>query len=397
MRVHSLVLLAIAIISATDAVAAQSLPEEQNVSRFLRTNKAKETDSEERVNLAGFELKIGFVDDIIEKMHLSPTFKELLANKGDAKKAFKAFHVDDVADDVFQSAQWKEWAEYVKYVAVKKNENADEALAAAMSVAYNPDGLSKLLAKAAQNPNTKDIATVLENARQSSWINGGFTPGAIFKTLNLDKADDIFDTAPFATWTNFLKAYNEKHPKKAMTEFEVISSVYGQQKFVKLLASADDGKYAQAMKKELVQSWIDDATHPANMFAILKLDKVDDLLTNPVLNLWVRYMKEFNELYPKQATTMIKTFTQSYGDEKVALMIQEAAKSSDEKVVEFAKNLQTAQINQWMVDKKTPKEMLTVLGINSQTLTENPLGNVWRAYNKEYTKKMANGDFAFQP
>ncbi|KAK1941102.1 hypothetical protein P3T76_007808 [Phytophthora citrophthora] len=397
MRVHCLVLLAVAVVFATDAVTARSLPEEQSVSRFLRTHKTTKTNNEERVNLLGFEVKIGLLDDMIEKAKLSPTFNELLKTNGNAEKAFKAFKVDDVVDDVFQSTQWKEWAEYVKYVAAKKGENVDEELARAMSVAYKPDGLSKMLATAVKNPKSKEIALMLENAQQSRWIKGKFTPEAIFKTLNLHKADNIFDTPQFATWTNFLKAYNKENPEKAMTEFNVLSSAYGELNFAKMLGSADDSPPAQAMKKELVQSWIDGATHPINMFSRLKLNEADDLLTNPVLNMWVRYMKEFNELYPKQGTTMIKTFTQSYGDEKVALMILEASKSSDDKVVEFAKNLQSAQINQWMVDKKTPKEMLTVLGINSQTLSENPLGSVWRAYNKEYTKKMADGDFAFQP
>ncbi|KAL3663744.1 hypothetical protein V7S43_011159 [Phytophthora oleae] len=400
MRVHCLVLLAAAIVSATDAVTAQALPEEQNLSRFLRTHKATKAtqdNSEERVSFAGIEFKLGFIDDILEQMHLSSTFKELLAKRGNAEKAYKAFKVDEVVDDVFQSSQWKEWAEYVKYVAVRNKENADEALAAAMSVAYKPDGLSKMLATAAKNPDTIKIATTLENAQQSRWIRGGFTPNAIFKTLKLDKADDIFDSPQFATWTNFLKTYNIENPKKVVTDFEVLSSTFGEQKFVKLLASADDSPYAQAMNKQLVQSWIDDVTHPINLFARLKLNEGDDLLTNPILSTWVQYMKAFNTEYPKQATTMIGTFTKTYGDEKLALMIREATKSSDKKVVEFATNLQTAQFNQWMADKKSPKEMLKVLGINSHKLSETPLGGVWRAYNKEYTKKLAGGDFAFQP
>ncbi|KUF89973.1 hypothetical protein AM587_10003485 [Phytophthora nicotianae] len=177
----------------------------------------------------------------------------------------------------------------------------------------------------------------------------------------------------------------------------VFTKIYGEEDFVMLLASADDNTaVVKKFKDELVKRWLGEPTHPLNIFNNLKLNEAgDDLLANPVLTIWVKYMKAFNKEYPQAETTMIQTFTKSYGDEKLATMIQAATKVEETK--DFAKNLQTAQFNQWMVDKKTPKDILGVLKLNSQTFTDNPSVDIWRAYNKAYTKEFPDAGFAFQP
>ncbi|KAG3140905.1 hypothetical protein PC128_g25089 [Phytophthora cactorum] len=350
------------------SVAPRPLAVDQtDVGRFLRAHKTNVDEDEERV----FGFKLGFIDDIIENMSLSPQFKEMLNKRTSADKAYKAFKVDKVTDDLLASAQWKEWALYTS----KLNKNdPEESLAAAMTVAYGGDGFAKIVAKAAKDPNTKELAAKLEAAQLSRWSGLDSSPDAIFKVLKLqEKTDNIFDSPQYATWTSYLKAYNQKHPTKQVSELSVFMKSYGEEGFIKLLDSADDANSAgtQKFKNELVKGWLDEPTHPLN------------------------YMKAFNKEFPHAETTMVQTFTKSYGDEKLAAMIQAATKVEETK--EFAKNLQTAQFNQWMVDKKTPKDILGVLKLNSQTFTDNPSADIWRAYNKAYAKKFPDADFAFQP
>ncbi|KAG6964139.1 hypothetical protein JG688_00007832 [Phytophthora aleatoria] len=336
------------------SVASRPLAVDQtDVGRFLRTHKTNVDEDEERV----FGFKLGFIDDIIENMSLSPQFKEMLNKRTSADKAYKAFKVDKVTDDLLASAQWKEWALYIS----KLNKNdPEESLAAAMTVAYGGDGFAKIVAKAAKDPNTKELAAKLEAGQLSRWSGLDSSPDAIFKVLKLqEKTDNIFDSPQFATWTSYLKAYNQKHPTKQVSELSVFTKSYGEEGFIKLLALADDANSAgtQKFKNELVKGWLDEPAHPLNVFNKLKLnDAGDGLLANPLLNTWVQYMKAFNKEFPHAETTMIQTFTKSYGDEKLAAMIQAATKVEETK--EFAKNLQTAQFNQWMVVKKTPKDIL---------------------------------------
>ncbi|OWY97713.1 hypothetical protein PHMEG_00031695 [Phytophthora megakarya] len=314
-----------------------------------------------------------------------------------AADALKAFTVSKTADDVLDTPAWKEWAQYVIYRAVKKNDAPDEALGAAMSVAYTPAGLSSLVAKSMANPNTKTIAKALEQSQINRWLDGNYKPSAIFKTLSLEKTDDIFGSPAYGTFGTFLTAYNKKNPSKMVEELDVFRATFKEETIVKLLASADDSPAAVRLREQLIKGWMNEAEHPVNMFTRLKLHEAgDDLLTNPLLSTWVQYMKQFNEKYPKFESTMLSTFTKNYGDEKISLMIQAATKSDDKNIVEFAKNLQTAQFKRWMADDKTPKEMLSFFKLNTQTfLNDNPAADVWKAYNKAYTKE--NGGFAFQP
>ncbi|ETN03594.1 hypothetical protein PPTG_15577 [Phytophthora nicotianae INRA-310] len=294
----------------------------------------------------------------------------MLNERTSAKDAYKVFKVDEVTDNILESAQWKQWASYI----AKLNEkDPGESVAAAMTVAYGGDGVAQII-KLDSNP------------------------AEIFKVLKLnEKTDDIFNSPQLGAWTSYLKKYNEKHPTKQVSEMSVFTKIYGEEDFVMLLASADDNTaVVKKFKDELVKRWLGEPTHPLNIFNNLKLNEAgDDLLANPVLTIWVKYMKAFNKEYPQAETTMIQTFTKSYGDEKLATMIQAATKVEETK--DFAKNLQTAQFNQWMVDKKTPKDILGVLKLNSQTYTDNPSVDIWRVYNKAYTKEFPDAGFAFQP
>ncbi|GMF36247.1 unnamed protein product [Phytophthora lilii] len=81
----------------------------------------------------------------------------------------------------------------------------------------------------------------------------------------------------------------------------------------------------------------------------------------------------------------------SYGDEKLAMMLQAGTKIEDTE--KLAKNLQTAQFKQWMVEKKTPDDIYeTVLKLKS-TSDEN--ADIWRAYYRAYDNGFPGRLFSF--
>ncbi|KAE9063059.1 hypothetical protein PF005_g31192 [Phytophthora fragariae] len=203
-----------------------------------------------------------------------------------------------------------------------------------------------------------------------------------------------FDSPQFATWYKYLTEYNKMNPKKEISAVQVFSMRYNEEDFLKLLATADDGPGAMKFKDEVVKGWLANPDHPANMFKRLKLHEAgDDLLANPVLSIWTRYMKAFNKEYPFAATTTIQTLTKSYGEEKLATMIQAATKVEETK--QFAKNLQTAQLKQWMSKAKTPDDIYKkVLKLDS---TDSPNADIWRAYYNAYDKEHPGKLFSFNP
>ncbi|KAG6622482.1 Avirulence protein (Avh) [Phytophthora cinnamomi] len=218
------------------------------------------------------------------------------------------------------------------------------------------------------NPSTKEIAEKLEAAQLKRWLSYNNTPERILPVLKLGKVDDtFFDIAPLNTWTNYLEAYNSKKTKEAKTFVETLTKAFEKEEggFIKFLASADNVNKAGATKFK----------------------------TSPLLRIWTTYMKAFNKEYPFAETTMIQTFTKSYGDEKLATMIQAAAKNPETEL--FAKNLQTAQFKQWMAEKKTPDVIYKkVLKLDS---TDSPNAGIWRAYHNAYDEQYPGELSSFNP
>lgn len=77
---------------------------------------------------------------------------------------------------------------------------------------------------------------------------------------------------------------------------------------------------------------------PASVFESLNLG-TRNVLTNPSLNTWVKYMDDFNARYPTEKTTMIDTITVQLGDEGLATILERAMKVANTKA--FATKLQT--------------------------------------------------------
>ncbi|POM58738.1 Putative RxLR effector, partial [Phytophthora palmivora] len=123
---------------------------------------------------------------------------------------------------------------------------------------------------------------------------------------------------------------------------------------------------------------------PKDVFkSTLKLDQVDDLFTNPKLNVWINYMDDFNTKYTGQKTTFFKTLTQNFDDEKLSQMIVAAQKNPSTEAM--ANNLQKSQFNQWLLDKKTPNDVFKSLGLTGKAnLPFQANGPVWVKYKQIY-------------
>ncbi|OWY91912.1 Avirulence (Avh) protein, partial [Phytophthora megakarya] len=201
------------------------------------------------------------------------------------------------------------------------------------------------------------------------------------------------------TFSKFVDMWNPRNSRHPTTVLKVFTTTYGDDVALKMFLENANSPVATKLKNEMVKNWEVALEHPANVFTLLELDKAgDNLFSSPLLKTWVQYLKTFNEESKYGKTTMIKTFSTSYGDEKLATMLEAAKKVPDTE--QFAKNLQAAQFNQWMVEKKTPKDMLSILKLKTEDLhffnEKNPMVDVWRAYNKAYGTKV-DTSFAFQP
>ncbi|KAJ8528701.1 hypothetical protein ON010_g14629 [Phytophthora cinnamomi] len=284
------------------------------------------------------------IDDISDNAQVTSLLNGLKKEGKRPDQAFKALEVGKVEGNLLAS---KEFQLLERYVKMTNQKDPEEILAGAMTANLGDDVFSQKMAEAMKNPSTRELAATLEAAQLSRWLKNDFTPVAILKTQKLDKATDaLFDSPQYATWLNFVEAYNKKNPQKEMSVLDAFTENYGEKGIMKLLGSLDDGPQATKFKDEVV-------------------------------------MTVFNKEYPFAETTMIQTFTKSYGEEKVATMIQAATKNPETE--HFAKNLQSAQFKQWMSEKKTPDVVYKkVLKLDS---TDSPNADIWRAYYNAYDEQ----------
>ncbi|EGZ15121.1 hypothetical protein PHYSODRAFT_249155 [Phytophthora sojae] len=206
-------------------------------------------------------------------------------------------------------------------------------------------------------------------------VNMGFIDDAVNNVL--ETVDDISDSIHVKALQDGL----QKEKTRPDQTFKALPDGLQREEsqeggLIKLLASLDDGPGATKFKEEVVTSWLSNPDHPINMLKRLKLDDAgDDLLASPLLDVWTRHLKAFNKEYPFAETTMIQTLTKSYGDEKLAAIIQAGTKVP--KTEQLAKNLQVAQFKRWMGGF--------------------PNADIWRAYCKAYGKEFPGKLFSFRP
>ncbi|GMF57810.1 unnamed protein product [Phytophthora fragariaefolia] len=381
-------------ITLDEAVRHASEPSGFKVHRLLRVHKttAAPQEGEERL----FGLKLGKVDDLIENTKVTMQLNDLKSKETKLRDAFTALNVDKVTNNLLES---KEWTLLVRYTKMTHKEDPEEALVSVMTFKLSGDGFSKMLANAMKDSNTKEVAKALEATQLKWWLKQDYSPQQILETQKLDKGvDAVLDGAPFAMWLKHLEAYNKKHLRDGkmmpQTTLDIFTAKYGEEGFLKLLGQLDDSPGATKFQDEIVKNWMANPDHPLNMFKRLKLDEAGDgLLTNPLLSIWTKYMQEFNKEYKFAQTTMIQTFTKSYGDEKMATMIQAAMKVPETE--QFAKNLQSAQFEQWMMQNKSPDDIYKkVLKLDSN---DSPKADIWRAYHNAYEEKYPGKLFSFSP
>ncbi|KAJ8552458.1 hypothetical protein ON010_g10086 [Phytophthora cinnamomi] len=130
-------------------------------------------------------------------------------------------------------------------------------------------------------------------------------------------------------------------------------------------------KLATKLQADQIQFWLNRKETPENLFKnVLFLDdSVDDILTNPLLNTWDTYLEAFNAKRPlKERESMIDLFRATFSDQDLTTMLIAAKEVASTKNV--ATDLETALLNQWVLDKASPaavSKFLTAGGVADST------------------------------
>ncbi|KAG7385068.1 hypothetical protein PHYPSEUDO_001920 [Phytophthora pseudosyringae] len=116
-------------------------------------------------------------------------------------------------------------------------------------------------------------------------------------------------------------------------------------------------------------------------FKHFKLDKVDDIFSSPNFRSWLGFTTQYSQKTGSKET-VVKFLTKKFDDDKVALMLQKAAGSSDTQVQTYGKGFLTAQMNDWFKAGKKPETV-------KKLLTSKANKPVLDAYKEHYSVLLA--------
>ncbi|KAG1689139.1 hypothetical protein DVH05_002777 [Phytophthora capsici] len=215
------------------------------------------------------------------------------------------------------------------------------------------------------------------------WIKLQAKSDTAFKLLNLDQAGEkAFKSPQFKTWISYMSSISEKYPESAI--MSTLAARYSDETLVKMIEATKkfEGMEGIAMKMQeaQVKNWMQSGKTADDLFEVLKLDRsMENLLTNPKLDIWSGYLNLFNKYSkPGKETTVVNTFVTFYGDEVVAKALEAAKKVPNTK--EKATELQLALFTQWLAEGAKPHQIWKMLQMEKSTWMRNPNANIWREY-----------------
>ncbi|KAG6616534.1 putative secreted RxLR effector protein [Phytophthora cinnamomi] len=221
---------------------------------------------------------------------------------------------------------------------------------------YGDVAVMKMLETARKVENTKGIAARLQAQQFDVWRQMGLDSDDVFKLMNLDDGvDKIFANPVFSVWMRYLGDFNAKNPAKKTTVLNTLRSHFSDNTLSQLLIAAQKvpstEKFAARLQSQQIKIWLDKKELPDNVFKLLQLDKgLDNLLTNPMLSIWVKYATNYKLENPfTTQATMIGTFSTHYGDKALTKMLQEAKKVP--KTKKLATDLEADLIKKWRLTR----------------------------------------------
>ncbi|CAH0487151.1 unnamed protein product [Peronospora farinosa] len=143
---------------------------------------------------------------------------------------------------------------------------------------------------------------------------------------------------------------------------------------------------AEGLQIALRKSWLSKINDsPLNIYKELEPgSKLDDILTSPNLQVWTRYLDQYNAAHPDRKMDEIEVLLDSY-DEKDVFEMLEAAKEV-EGTKKLATKLQMQQRKYWVKNNYSPKEVFRVVehGRKLDDILTSPYWPVWTRYLDEY-------------
>lgn len=231
--------------------------------------------------------------------------------------------------------------------------------------------MAKLLLRGKEEPQTRELATALQNALLNKWVTDKFQPESVLKKLKLDR--DLMNALSDPTrhtLTSYIAVFNTRNPGKKASFIGTLSAHYGDEMVANVLIAASRNGNTRRMAKQLrtdqLSDWLNNQKSADEVFSLLKLradlPNIDGALASGKLKLLEDYIKLFNREKAGDET-LLKTLTTGFDGESnlaKALLTAEINPHSNKMVVK----LQGELLNQWLLKGLKPESVLKNLGLD---------------------------------
>eukprot|EP00644_Phytophthora_capsici_P013141 jgi/Phyca11/101500/e_gw1.5.551.1 len=395
MRFHYLVIIAAFVLSISDTFSTVS------ATNTVPSRGLRRIFDEER---AGGAISVSTSEKLATLFKSSKaTDKQLqkwLQKRKPAEDVFYRMNLAKTKTGIFDNPLFIKWVQYADDLSATTSGKGKSAIST-LTAQYGDDSLYKMLNVAKQDSKSKELASRLQSDQLEHWVTIGKDPSEVFKLYDLNHVGgSLLRNPQYNSWTKYVDDLNAKHggevsmiPTLRKYNYdEDLFAIVGAAKSVDALKSA-----GVKLENAFVQYWINDKQTPVKVLAELQLGATPKTLESPLFSLLAKYTDVYNVKFPQSKTTMIETFTQAFGIEKVAKMVA-AAKETEGKAKKIATELEAAQMQMWIRSSKSVDEVYNLLKLPPKTLVidlgSSPLFSTWIAYMKILSIK--NGDEMLQ-
>ncbi|OWZ07667.1 RxLR effector protein [Phytophthora megakarya] len=291
------------------------------------------------------------------------TVESLIAKNRSPKDALTRLQLSKAGTNLLEKPQFKTWIYYMEKL---NKENPDEVIIATLKSQYkfSDDVLSRMIIKAKRNPETKDIATKLQEAQLKIWNNAQTQTDDVFKLLQLNRAGrSPFKSPEFSVWTKYL--HDIKAPYQDKIILSTLSSHYTDDVVSQMLISArkrpETEEMATKLQLEQLQVWTSKGTPTDDVYNFLQLNRAGDkLFDTPEFALWVKYLDDRVVTYKDKI--VFSTLSAHYSDDVLSQMIVAAKKIPSTENI--ATKLQADQLRVWLSKEKSADDVFKLLQLN---------------------------------
>ncbi|KAL4114312.1 hypothetical protein KRP22_004556 [Phytophthora ramorum] len=219
-----------------------------------------------------------------------------------------------------------------------------------------------------------------------------FVALALVACVNFASASTISKTTAQKSQTvaRVLKANRNEFPLKRFLRADSAYDANGEERAVSVsgLAGAIKSKTSAIKESAKLNLWLTTRKSAPQVFKLLKIDDtINDVLTNPKMNVLAKYISMYNKKNPNNQVSMVDLLSAHYGGEAAVARMFVKAKQS-EATTSLATKLQAEQVAGWLKNDKSTDDVFKILLLDDANA--NPLGTrrltAWLNYMSEFNR-----------